>query len=60
LIINDNLYMSRKCTWGDLQMIMLDGYASFISCFLGLGFYFTENTVCLITKTKNGKGLSEM
>jgi len=41
-------------------MIMLDCYASFISCFLGLGFYFTENKVCLITKTKNGKGLSEI
>jgi len=41
-------------------MIMLDCYASFISCFLDLGFYFTENTVCLITNTKNGKGLSEM
>lgn len=41
-------------------MIMLDCYASFINCFLGLGFYFTENTVCLITMTVNGKGLSEM
>jgi len=41
-------------------MTMLDCYASFISHVLGLGFYFTENTVCLITKAKNGKGLSEM
>lgn len=42
------------------RFTMPDCYASFISCFLGLGFYFTENKVCLITKTKNSKGLSEM